>query len=71
MQGLSCWTPLRSHLKTHPAMINLISPVRPLRGARLQLGEGGDKVLEGASLSCSPTLALIESGIIVPTLTDW
>ncbi len=30
-------------------MINLILPVRPLRGARLQLGEGGDKVLEGAS----------------------
>ncbi len=28
-------------------MIDLIPPVRPLRGARLQAGEGGNKVLEG------------------------
>ena len=45
---------LRVRLKTHPSMINLIAPVRPLRGARLQLGKGGNKVFEGASPSNCP-----------------
>ncbi|CAG0987148.1 hypothetical protein ANRL4_02241 [Anaerolineae bacterium] len=35
-------------------MIDLIPPVRPLRGARLQAGEGGNKVLGGASPQTVP-----------------
>jgi len=35
-------------LKTHLSVIDFIPPARSLRGARLQAGEGGNKVLEGA-----------------------
>ncbi|CAG1014074.1 hypothetical protein ANRL4_05108 [Anaerolineae bacterium] len=35
-------------MKTHLSVIDFIPPARSLRGARLQAGEGGNKVLEGA-----------------------